>query len=402
MQTIGILEYIETNHVQTVNALIKSYCTLPDTKIIVFASQEVNKELEHFSVNKLCERVVQTQSETKAQFLKRVSDLTTSRPLKRLHICSTTEEYNNLSSFKPKSNEIALHIHNTEEWFDNSPKYHLDTLVHDLKYDQSQRKKSRIIARFLYNITAKRAQIHKCLLNWRKNSEVKLFVQNSNIAKTLEAKHPKLEGNIVIFPFSCYEPNTNHQYENNTSVTNANTKLKIGICGTITQERRDYLGFFNILENSDIKDFEFLLLGTFNPREEKRFLTRIQELQSKGIKVLPVAGTKNAKSYEQAMSNCDLLLNLVKLQKSAHSIYGKTKESGMIGDMIRSANPGLIPEGYFTEDEFKLSTVKYKSLEELISILQTLKDNPPKLEILKRQALLASQAYLPTKLCRKL
>jgi len=417
IQRVGIYETLEPNHIPTLNALIKSYSLIPNTKIFAFISQRILNKIEGLGLENLATLIVQREDQSNKDFLAQITHFIDSSPpnpsspsnqtnllsaLERLHICSTQEKFKDFAEFNPKTlKELVLHIHNTDIWFKTKPKYHIDTLLYDLRNDQSNRKKINIIGRFLKNITLRNYYISKILKNYSRNYNLKLVVQNSNIAKSIPI--PK---EVLIFPFACYEPkeaNTQGKDPQNPQNPKNGKKITIGICGMISQERRDYIGLFNALSKAgkrNIENLEFKLLGYINPREENTLLPRIKHLTSENFNITLCPQNHTCMDYQQNLKSCDILLNLVKIKKSAHSKYSYTKESGAVGDMISSGKPGLIPENYFIEKEFHDSTIKFSDLKDLISILNKLEDQPDILKSLEDEALKASLNFTPTKLSK--
>jgi hypothetical protein len=393
---IGILENLEPNHVQTLNALVKSYATLKNVNIVVFVSQKTLSQIKGLGLEHLAKFKTQKETISNQEFLKEIENFSKTSPFYRFHICSTKDYYKDYSNFKPNTNEIVLHIHNTDVWFENNLKDHTTTLLYDLKNDESRRKKINIIGKFFKNLLIRSYYTKKILIEYSKNYKLLFIVQNKNIAKNVVGNRE----NTIIFPFSCFEDNskTKDYCPNGKNLT-------IGICGMVSQERRNYLDLFEELKKSrdkEISQLEFLLLGYINPREKESFLKEISTLQNLGIKVYHVSKNNTCLDYQRNMENCDILLNLVKLKKGARSIYSKTKESGMIGDMISSAKPGLVPKGYYIEAPFKASTLEFDNMENLLTILKDLLVNPTKLVALKEKAYEVSNMFTPIKLCKTL
>ena len=184
-----------------------------------------------------------------------------------------------------------------------------------------------------------------------------------------------------------------------------NKILRICIPGVITQAKRDYLSLFEVLEKhaDALKDrIDLYLLGYITDREKDEMSAAIQKLIDSGYQVLYHDTFVYGEEFDKAIANCDLLLNNQFISKNSTEVYGKTKESGMIFNMLRAAKPGVLPREYNVSQEFYDCTLFFDSYDTLVALIQEIVDDPQRLEQLKNAAQKLSTSYLPNNLYSRL
>ena len=184
-----------------------------------------------------------------------------------------------------------------------------------------------------------------------------------------------------------------------------NQVLRICIPGVITQAKRDYLSLFEVLEQNATalaERIDLYLLGYVNDREQAEMGGAIEKLIASGYQVYYHDSFVYGEEFDRAIANCDLLLNNQFISKNSTEVYGKTKESGMIFNMLRAAKPGLLPREYNVSDEFYDCTLFFDSYPHLVELIQEVVDDPQRLEQLKAAARKLSTSYLPQNLYPRL
>ena len=233
------------------------------------------------------------------------------------------------------------------------------------------------------------------LVQYEQNYRLEIIVHSEGQKEALieySCKSP-----ITVFPFAIYEG-----MEDNSQ---SNELLTICIPGVITQAKRDYLGLFKALQqNSEtLSDRIFLdLLGYISDREKESMGIAIANLIDSGYKVHYHDSFVYGKEFDRAIANCDLLLNNQFISKNSTEVYGKTKESGMIFNMLRAAKPGILPKEYNVSSEFQDCSLFFDSYPHLIEIVTEVLDNPAQLKQLKAAAKELSVRYLPKNLYSRL
>lgn len=388
---IGIFEVSEPNHYSAVNGLLKTYASDPKNKIIVYSLPAIQKALEENGLPENSSVVVLEPSSSLKELLNDVEKV----KFDRIHICTIFDNYREFAQFKPQTKDIFLHVHQCEEWYNDNLDRAINTLLPSLKSKDQNRAYYRILGRSVRDYLVDKPLRKKMLAEYRQSYQLKIIVHSEGQKEVLleyDCKSP-----ITVFPFAIYEGMDDS--------SESNQALRICIPGVITQAKRDYLGLFEVLhKNAEaLRDrIELHLLGYVTEREIDEMGKAIADLQSSGYKVIYHDSFVYGEEFDQAISICDLLLNNQFISKNSTEVYGKTKESGMIFNMLRAAKPGLLPKEYHVSSEFNDCTLFFKDYDHLVTLLIDVLDNPEKLEKLKTAAKNLSTSYLPENLYPRL
>ena len=388
---VGIIEVSEPNHYSAVNGLLKTYASDRNNKVIVYTLPSIQQALLENGLPENVSLVVLEPQQSLKELLDDVEEIS----FDRIHICTIFDNYLEFARFKPDSREIILHVHQCEEWYRDNFSRAINTLLTELKNKDQNRAYSRMVARSMVDYLIYRQIRKKMLANYEQNYQLKIIV-HSKAQK--EALHQYgCISPIIVFPFAIYEGMKDS--------SQSNQRLKICIPGIITQSKRDYLSLFEVLEQnaaalSDRIDLH--LLGYVTDREQEEMGAAISKLIDSGYQVDYHDSFVYGEEFDRAISNCDLLLNNQIVSKTSTEIYGKTKESGMIFNMLRAAKPGFLPREYNVSPEFNDCSLFFDSYSHLIELIQTVLDDPALLSRLKTSAQELSQSYLPTSLYSRL
>jgi hypothetical protein len=388
---IGIIEVSEPNHYSAVNGLVKTYASEPNNKIIVYTLPSIQKALEENGLPDNASVSVLEES----QSLKNLLDDVENIAFDRLHICTIFDNYFEFSQFKPQVKEIFFHVHQCEEWYNDNLSRAINTLFPSLKNKDQNRQYSRIIGRAMVDYLVYRPLRKKMLTQFDRNYQLKLIVHSQRQKEVLleyGCKSP-----ITVFPFAIYEGMADS--------SQANQVLRICIPGVISQSKRDYVGLFQILRQNatNLRDrIDLYLLGYATDREKKEMGAAISDLQASGYKVYYHDDFVYGKEFDREIAKCDLLLNNQVISKNSTEVYGKTKESGTIFNMLRAAKPGLLPREYHVSPEFKDCTLFFDNYSHLVDLIQKVLDNPQLLQQLKTSAKELSVSYSPKDLYSRL
>ncbi|MGL5939106.1 MAG: hypothetical protein ACRC2S_01765 [Waterburya sp.] len=388
---IGIIEVSEPNHYSAVNGLVKTYASEPSNKIIVYTLPSIQKALAENGLPDNASVVVLEKSQSLKSLLGEIENIA----FDRIHICTIFDNYFEFAQFKPQVKEIIFHVHQCEEWYNDNFSRAINTLLPSLKNKDQNRKYSRIIGRAVVDYLVYRPLRKKMLTQYAQNYQLKIIVHSQGQKEALLEYGCKFP--IIVFPFAIYE--------GMADASQTNQMLRICIPGVITQAKRDYLGVFQILQENAtaLRDrLELYLLGYVTERETKEMGAAISDLKAAGYKVYYHDDFVYGEEFDRAIAGCDLLLNNQFISKNSTEVYGKTKESGMIFNMLRAAKPGLLPKEYHVSPEFNDCTLFFDSYPHLIELIQKVLDNPQLLQQLKASAKELSVSYSPTALYSRL
>ena len=388
---IGIFEVSEPNHYSAVNGLVKTYASDPNNKIVVYTLPAIQKALQENGLPPNSELVVLE----KKKFLKKLLNKAEKIVFDRIHICTIFDNYVEFAQFKPQTKDIYFHVHQVEEWYNDDFNRAINTLIPSLKNKDQNRQYSRIIARAARDYLFYRFFRKKMLMGYDRNYNLQLIVHSEGQKEALEEYNCKLP--ITIFPFAIYEGMADLSHDNQV--------LRICIPGVITQAKRDYLTLFEVLEQNApalAERIDLYLLGYVSDREQEEMGGAIQKLIDSGYQVYYHDSFVYGEEFDRAIANCDLLLNNQFISKNSTEVYGKTKESGMIFNMLRAAKPGLLPREYHVAEEFYDCTLFFDSYPHLVELVKEVVNNPQRLERLKAAARKLSTSYLPKNLYPRL
>ncbi len=390
---IGIIEVSEPNHYSAVNGLLKTYASNPNNEIIVYTLPSIKKALEENGLPENSSLVVLNVNEN--QSLKNLLKDIENTAFDRIHICTMFDNYLEFAGFKPQTQEIWLHIHQCEEWYNDDFNRAINTLIPSLKNKDQNREYSRIIARAVRDYLVYKPLRKKMLSQFDKNYQLRIIVHSEGQKEVL-LKY-SCQSPITVFPFAIYEGMEDS--------SESNQVLRICIPGVISQSKRDYLSLFEALQEKAeaLSDrLELYLLGYVTEREQPEMTNAIADLQNSGYKVLYHNSFVYGEEFDRAIANCDLLLNNQFVSKNSTEVYGKTKESGMIFNMLRAAKPGLLPKEYNVSSEFSDCTLFFDSYPHLVDLIKEIINDPQRLQQLKAAAKKLSVSYLPKNLYSRL
>jgi len=388
---IGIFEVSEPNHYSAVNGLLKTYASDPENKITVYALPAIQKALEENGLPENSSVVVLESGSSLKDLLDDVEKI----KFDRIHICTIFDNYGEFAQFKPQTKDIFLHVHQCEEWYNDNLDRAINTLIPSLKSKDQNRAYYRIIARAVRDYLIYKPLRKKMLAEFEQNYQLKIIVHSEGQKEVLLEYDCTLP--ITVFPFAICEGMGDS--------SKSNQALRICIPGVITQAKRDYLGLFDaLMKNAEgLSDqIQLHLLGYITKREKTAMEQAISDLKNAGYDLIYHDSFVYGEEFDQAIAICDLLLNNQFISKNSTEVYGKTKESGMIFNMLRAAKPGLLPEEYNVSSEFDDCTLFFKDYNHLVILLKKVLDDPERLEQLKVAAKNLSVSYLPENLYPRL
>lgn len=388
---IGIFEVSEPNHYSAVNGLVKTYASDPSNEIVVYTLPSIQKALLENGLPENSRLVVLEKDRS----LKKLLDDAEKIAFDRIHICTIFDNYFKFARFKPQTKDIYFHVHQIEEWYNDDFNRAINTLIPSLKNKDQNRQYYRIIARAVVDFLIYRPIRTKMLANYHKNYNLQLIVHSEGQKQALQEYNCKSP--ITVFPFAIYEGMEDSSQDNKL--------LRICIPGVITQAKRDYFSLFEVLQQNaeTFSDrIDLYLLGYVTDREKDEMGAAIQKVIDAGYQVYYHDSFVYGEEFDRAIADCDLLLNNQFISKNSTEVYGKTKESGMIFNMLRAAKPGLLPKEYNVSQEFHDCTLFFDSYPHLVELIKQVVEDPQLLERLKTSARNLSASYLPDNLYPRL
>lgn len=192
--------------------------------------------------------------------------------------------------------------------------------------------------------------------------------------------------------------------ENNID-TFENDKLTIAIPGAIDGHRRDYNLCFNVIEKihhqTNSNNIRYKFLGEIIGPIGEILYNKMKKIQNKNIDIIHLFSPESNALFDSEMSKCDIVflpLNVKTKYEGITEIYGLTKVTGVLYDMMRFQKPGIIPDEMIIPPNISSSIIKYKSEDELISIILNLVNDKNTLKHLQQNAKSNSDYYTKEKI----
>ena len=372
-----------------VNAVVKTYASDPANKIFIFTTQGA-KDLIMAQDNDgaQIEYILFDQESNVNGFFEKIKEY----PLDRIHYTTVSKHFKAFYFFKPNLNcKVFFHFHNIDLWYDSALIIQIKRLY---KVFFKDRNKIDFMRQIKYSV--------KDVLwdFYRKKFIKKIAKDGTNIVILSEAQRFHLQKylnakNAIVFPTLIFEPDF---YKD---LSTDNTKIRVCIPGSVTQIRREYNKLFDVLEsNLDFYKSNFILdLLGFIPPSETAIIERISVMQDKGLNILSYNYFIDVKQFDLELYKSDIILSNILLDDS---LGLQNKETAAVFHMIRGAKPGVFPESFFLDKDFKDSVVKFKAYSDLHDLFVELFNKPQIIKELKANAMKISLQYSPAELIKRL
>jgi hypothetical protein len=381
---IGLIEIGWLTHYSALNGLIKTYSVNPNYSIFVYCSREIKSVMEECKIPDNVQIFILEDFRSVKDFLElaiRSSD--------RIHFCTVDRDYKHYSKLElGKNKQFVFHVHNIETWFSNDKLYIRNHFKSDFFFTPLRALKY-LFVESIFNFRFKKMFIQKLF-----ETDYKLLVHSNGQAKFL-SQFIEIK-NIIVFPFAICED----IHKLKSRKRNENQKLVLAIPGVVTNLRRDYKGLFSLfLTNLPkyVSSLEIDLLG-YVPNDQKKNLILIKALSNAGMKVFYQKRFLKVSDFEKKLYNADVLLNNLNVNKRKGTVYGLTKESGIIFNLIRSGIPAIIPEEYEVDSVFKEAVIKYKDMKGLKNIIDGIIDGKIELNKYRNHSIKVAEEFTPHKL----
>lgn len=383
---IGIIEICEANHYTAVEALAFTYAIKSDNHIRVYTLKSLKIPLIFSQKN--IQIAFNEVGELMEDYLRRID----SEEFDVIHINTISKYYKEFAAVNWKT-KVVLTVHNIDTYFDNPLNKQVDLLKYRLSKLSIQKLKTSFYLPIKYFFKEIIRQKQRDLIIKNLKAKGDKFLIYSDAQKTYLQKFIDAS-KIIVFPFCIHQPHKDSS-ENNQ-------KIRICIPGSVDNERRDYINFFEVLKQniSYLKDKIAIDLLGYIPKTNQFLVPIIKQLESLGIQLFYQTSFLKADEYEQRLNTCDIILGNLKVNLNNQSKYGETKETGVVFNMIKAAKPGIFPIGYSTPSHLKSICLNYE--EDVFPVLKNLIDTPSLVKDLKEKAKLVVKAYEPENLYQKL
>lgn len=383
---IGIIELMPKGHFTLVDSVARIYASDPTNEIYIFTNQNGERELDKLRVEFQGRiKIISIGAMPVGDFLTEINKY----GLHKIYITTIDKYYKDFLNFV-RHHKVNLFIHDIDSWFVAGLLFKIYTLIRYFSFTPKLAYTIKIS--LIYPVYRKK------IISVVRAKKGKFVVLTSLIKEELK-KYLNSE-NIEVIPFSVF-------LKNNKDEEHRSSLVKIVIPGYVSQVRRDYFSLLEMIEG-DVKLFKnkisFEFLGGIEEVGRGREIIRYaKRLIDQGANIILYEKERiPVTEFDNKLLNADIILGNMNIRINKYSVYGKTKDSGVIFTMIRCAKPGIIISGYEVIEELKTSSIIYDNYDELKEILVNLAGNPEKMRQLKNEAYKNSLKFEPSGLYREL
>ncbi len=182
-----------------------------------------------------------------------------------------------------------------------------------------------------------------------------------------------------------------------------NSKLVVAIPGGIDGHRRNNDFSLSVIEkvSAKNKNIQFVFIGSIIGVLGQRIFEQMQELNKKGCDILHYYDENSNKVFDEQMSACHIVfLPLIVETKyeGITEIYGATKVTGVLYDLMRFEKPCIVPHDLIIPPTMQNSIVSYKNEDSFVNLLLDLEANRNKITELITNAKTNSEYYTVEKI----
>ena len=187
------------------------------------------------------------------------------------------------------------------------------------------------------------------------DENVKNYVLENKIT-TKEKIFPTIPGSVFNSEFKPFE---------------VKDKIRICIPGIIDERKKNYgpvIEALKLIENQLTEQIEIVLLGKPVGKYAQWVIEEFNKLKSENIKITSFTGFVEQAKFNELMFGSHLLITPT-LESTVFrvykEIYGKTKASGSVGEMVKYGVPNLFPSYIYFDSEMEKIIDRYSTPQEL-------------------------------------
>lgn len=191
------------------------------------------------------------------------------------------------------------------------------------------------------------------------DENVKNYVLENNITSK-EKIFPTIPGSVFNGEFKPFE---------------LKDKIRICIPGIIDERKKDYkpvLEALKLISNQLTEPIEIVLLGKPVGKYAQWVINEFNKLASANIEITSFTGFVEQSKFNELMFGSHLLITPTldnTVFRTYKEIYGKTKASGSVGEMVKYGVPNLFPSYIYFDNEMEKIIDRYETPQELANQL---------------------------------
>jgi hypothetical protein len=326
----------------------------PEYEITFFTKNKVHTKIQNSVLDdRQYETLILENFDTREEFYKTCKNYIIQEQVEAIHLNTIDQDYKLVwNLIKTLDIPITLTIHNINTWL--RPPFTLNKIALKNYY-------------YRYKILSKSKAI---IL------QEELFI---NYIKT----HNLYKKEVSIIPHTLKTKDYHHK---------ANEHLRIAIPGTIDgNNRRNYRFALSAIEkiNHLKPNIKFVFIGGIVSSEGNKIFQLINKLINKGCNIEHKFNPNSNQIFDHEMSICDVVFMPVNINfkyEGITEIYGRTKVTGVLYDMMRFQKPGIIPTEHVVPPTMKSSIITYSTEQDFITTILDLENNKPQLSQLIKNA----------------
>jgi hypothetical protein len=177
-----------------------------------------------------------------------------------------------------------------------------------------------------------------------------------------------------------------------------NSKLTIAIPGAVDGHRRNYGFAVSAIKNACLSNsnLRFIIIGDIIGPIGEAIFAQLKELQKQGCDISQVYDASSNKLFDEQMSACDIVFLPLKVEtkyEGIEEIYGRSKVTGVLYDLMRFQKPGIAPVELVIPPTMKDSVITYRNEKEFIDAVNSLQKNKIELSELSNKVHSDSEYY---------
>lgn len=336
------LALFDLQHYEMINVLISIFSD-PNFSIVFFTSKKIANKIKETTHEDLkYEFVIYEDFSSAKSFFNSCEEYILKNRIEAIHFNTIDRDYNLVWKLIKNTNiHTTATIHNINTWL-NTP--------------------------FTLNKIALKNYYHRKKIL----SKTKAIVVTEELFISYIRDKKLYTKDILTLPYTLKSKDINHKI---------NKHLRIAIPGAIDgNNRRNYKFALSVIEkiNHLNPNLKFVFIGGVVGSEGEQVFQHINDLINKGCNIEHKFNPNSNQLFENEMSTCDVVFMPVKINfkyEGINEIYGKTKVTGVLYDMMRFQKPGIIPKEHVIPPTITTSIITYTNEEDLIEKILTLENN---------------------------
>jgi hypothetical protein len=190
-------------------------------------------------------------------------------------------------------------------------------------------------------------------------------------------------------------------YEGNQQALSIGQPVKLVVPGTVECSRRDYQKVFSLIELAEAAGLalEITLLGSAAGEDGRQVIRKVRQRSAGVTKIKYYTAIVEQAEFDRQMRSAHFVFaptthNSVS-PDGLPEVYGVTKSTGNLYDMIRYARPAIFPRTLSLPSNVEAACFRYDEVKEILDYLSHLVAVPSEYENIQAHALTCSSNYTP-------